>query len=63
MGSNCGEQFTQNDQELHKNYKINILGAKQWGVHGGQANFFGLWGGIPQFPPLEETLTHGQADT
>ena len=29
-------QFGQNGLKLHENYKINFLGAKQWGRHGGQ---------------------------
>ena len=37
MVSTCGEQFGQNGQKLHENYKINILGSKQTGGVGGQA--------------------------
>ena len=37
MVSTCGEQFGQNGQKLHENYKINILGSKQTEGVGGQA--------------------------
>ena len=30
-GVSLWEQFGQNDQKLHGNYKINILVEKQWG--------------------------------
>ena len=48
MGSTCGGgvEFGQNGQKLHEN----ILGAKQWGDMGRQANFWGS-GGIPPSPP------------
>ena len=42
-GQLVGRQFVQNGQKLHKNYKINILEAKQ-------ANFLGN-GGIPPSRP------------
>ena len=29
-----GVEFRQNGKKLHENYKIFILGAKQWGEHG-----------------------------
>ena len=45
-----GGGFGQNGQKLHENYKINILGAKQWGDMEGQANFL-VSGGDPPSPP------------
>ena len=33
-GRLVGAQFGQNDQKLHENYKIGILGSKQWGGGG-----------------------------
>ena len=51
-----GGGFGQNGQKLHENYKINILGAKQWGDMEGQANFLVSGGDPPSPPPLEETL-------
>ena len=55
-GRFVGEQFGQNGQKLHEDYKINIWQNSVG--HGGQANFSGSWGGgIPPVPPLGETLT------
>ena len=35
MWSTCGrEQFEKSGQKLHEDYKIHILGAKQWGTWG-----------------------------
>ena len=56
-GVSLWEQFGQNDQKLHGNYKINILVEKQWGE--------GAWGDKSIFlrqsistplPQLGETL-------
>ena len=70
MGSNGKGvgQFGQNVQKLHKNDKIGIFGAKQWGRRGLQANFLGSVGippntPLPAPPPppppqLVETLTY-----
>ena len=30
MGLTGGGQFGQNGQKLHENYKVGILGSKQW---------------------------------
>ena len=48
-------------QNLHENYKINILGAKQARRHGETSQFFG-WGGrgLPAALPLGETLQYDQ---
>ena len=48
----CVGHFGQNGQKLHKNYKTNILGAKQWGMGGmRQTNFLGSGGD----PPVRST--------
>ena len=53
MGSTCAEGSGQNDQKLHENYKISILGAKQCGeAWGAQVNFLGN-GGIRKKKTLE----------
>ena len=46
-GRFVGEQFGQNGQKLHEDYKINIFRAEQCGT----------WGASPPVPPLGETLT------
>ena len=52
MGLTCGGgKFGQNGQKLYENYKINILGAKQWG----DKPYFCVVGGSPPVPPLGET--------
>ena len=50
-----GGHFGQHDQKLHENYKINILGAKQCGKMGGQANLLGGEGSLRSLR-LGETL-------
>ena len=45
MGSTCGEGSGQNDQKLHENYKISILGAKQCGEAWGHKSIFWVMGG------------------
>ena len=50
-GSTSGRHFGQNGQQLHENYKINILGAKQWGGAWGDDPIFRLVEGIPPRHP------------
>ena len=45
-------QFGQNCQKLHENYKVTIFGSKQWGDEmGGGKQIFQTVGGFPQSPP------------
>ena len=55
VGGGGGRGDAQNDQKLHENCKINILGQTKGRIWGGGADFSG-YRGLPQSPPLRETL-------
>ena len=46
-----GGQFGQNGQKLHENYKIDIMGSKQWGGTWGDKSIFQVVRNIPPVPP------------
>ena len=50
-GNWWGGQFGQNGQKLHENYKIGILGSKQWGRAWGNKPIFRVVGGSHPIPP------------
>ena len=58
LGKGAGK-FGQNDQKLHENYKIGILGSKQRGDMGGQTSFLGSGRILPSpHPPNLDTFNY-----
>ena len=51
-----GEQFEQNSQKLHKDYKIKTFGTKQWVDMVGTSQFIGQQGDPTSLFPVGKTL-------